>query len=168
MFAGRKEWRLFPSSQAHLLDPHWPPIGAAVRDAVFGAQPFRPWREQCEAHPGLALATPYRLVLEPGDLLFVPAGWPHAVRNLPGPPTVALSANYVDGTNIERHLRELRWQAISEAEQEPRAAGEQTFDGGGGTAGLLRAFEAAGFDRSMALDGVEDTAWANFKKQGRV
>ena len=158
MFGGRKEWRLFPPSQAHLLDPHWPPIGAAVRDAVFGAQPFRPWREQCEAHPGLALATPYRLVLEPGDLLFVPAGWPHAVRNLPGPPTVALSANYVDGTNVERHLRELRWQAISE-----RSGG-----GGGGTAGLLRAFEAAGFDRSMALDGVEDTPWADFKKQGRV
>jgi oxalate decarboxylase/phosphoglucose isomerase-like protein (cupin superfamily) len=31
---------------------------------------------------------PHRVVLTPGDVLFVPSGWAHAVRNLPGPPTV--------------------------------------------------------------------------------
>eukprot|EP00607_Mallomonas_marina_P004521 CAMPEP_0182439904 /NCGR_PEP_ID=MMETSP1167-20130531/86721_1 /TAXON_ID=2988 /ORGANISM="Mallomonas Sp, Strain CCMP3275" /LENGTH=176 /DNA_ID=CAMNT_0024633705 /DNA_START=676 /DNA_END=1206 /DNA_ORIENTATION=- len=36
--------------------------------------------------------------MNPGDLLFVPAGSPHCVLNLE--PTVAISANYIDSSNI--------------------------------------------------------------------
>ena len=46
-----------------------------------------------------------RLVLRAGDMLFVPNGIPHRVVNLS--PTVALSANYVDGSNIEDVLQHL-------------------------------------------------------------
>ncbi len=36
-------------------------------------------------------------MLEPGDLLFVPSGTPHRVRNLDD--TVAVSGNYIDSSN---------------------------------------------------------------------
>ena len=76
------------------------------------------------------------------QVLFVPCGWAHAVRNLPGPPTVALSANYVDGSNSEKFIKELKWQAIAEQEAElsEDAAGAE---GGGRSAALLRAFTGA-------------------------
>jgi uncharacterized RmlC-like cupin family protein len=38
-------------------------------------------------------------VLEPGDVLFVPAGSPHIVENMDDE-TVAFSRNFVDETNL--------------------------------------------------------------------
>eukprot|EP01043_Picozoa_sp_COSAG02_P095763 COSAG02_NODE_32095_length_522_cov_1.092199_1_plen_122_part_10 len=111
--------------------------------------------------------TPRRVILEPGDVLFVPAGWPHAVRNLPGPSTIAISANYVDGSNFHRHVQELHWQAIAETQQahtpglgagatatqsETGYVGTGTEETGprvGRTASLLKIFEAADFNQSM-------------------
>ena len=72
---GTKEWVLFPADQTPLLHPRWPPLGAAARDAVFEVDPFALWQEQVARFPSLAMATPHRVVLEPGDVLFVPSGW---------------------------------------------------------------------------------------------
>lgn len=144
--------------------------------------------EMVQNHLG---SKPQRVILSPGDILFVPAGWPHAVRNLPGPPTVAISSNYVDGSNFKRHLQELRWQALAENQQaHPYGAGatdeqsvvlkgnegmpaisqgsERSSDAdasAGRTAALLAAFEASGFDQRMEMEVISDVNWKNFKKR---
>ena len=45
----------------------------------------------------------WEVTLGPGELLFVPAGAAHAVTNLSH--TAAISANFVDSTNLEVRLR---------------------------------------------------------------
>ena len=45
-------------------------------------------------------------MLGPGELLFVPSGCPHRVENLEK--SLAISANFVNGSNIEVAKRELR------------------------------------------------------------
>ena len=94
-----------------------------------------------------------------------------------GTTQIAVSANYVDGSNFQRHLQELRWQAIAESQQDQsrdgglrkddaegeEAGGERDQDGGR-TAALLRAFEADGFDRSMQMDMDSDAPWEDFKR----
>ena len=89
-----------------------------------------------------------------------------------GTTQIAVSANYVDGSNFQRHLQELRWQAIAESQQDQSrdgglrkddAEGERVHDGGR-TAALLRAFEADGFDRSMQMDMASDAPWEDFKR----
>ena len=118
--------------------------------------------------------------------MFVPAGWPHAVRNLPGPSTIAISANYVDGSNFRRHVQELRWQAIAETQQahvpglgavpttspaktERRHAGFGTSEDSeprlGRTASLLSIFEAPDFDQHMEMEVSTHKAWETFKQQ---
>ena len=48
----------------------------------------------------------------------MPAGCPHAVRNVGGAPTLAVSANFIDGSNRARALAELG----AAAHDDPRAA----------------------------------------------
>ncbi len=50
-------------------------------------------------------AQPWDCILEAGEVLFVPSGSPHAVQNLG--PTIAVSANYIDATNLEVALKEV-------------------------------------------------------------
>ena len=50
--------------------------------------------------------TKVELELQPGDLLFVPGGAPHAVENLTD--TIAVGGNFVDESNLPRVLAELR------------------------------------------------------------
>eukprot|EP01046_Picozoa_sp_COSAG06_P006796 COSAG06_NODE_324_length_17552_cov_11.946370_6_plen_107_part_00 len=100
-----------------------------------------------------------------------------------GTTQIAVSANYVDGSNFQRHLQELRWQAIAESQQDQSRGGghsqqrelrKDDDDGGeagggrvqdgGRTAALLRAFEADGFDHSMQMDMASDAPWEEFKR----
>merc|ERR1711995_238629 len=80
-----------------------PAAGAAPPDA-------RPERrtEACEA---AAHASHWEAVMQPGELIFVPAGCPHQVVNLE--PTVAVAMNFVDAGNVE----------LAAAEMEEKAAG---------------------------------------------
>jgi hypothetical protein len=89
----------------------------------------------------------------------------HAVRNLPGPPTVALSANYVDSTNVEKFIAELKWQAIAEQEAEI-SAGDGASAGGaeGRSASLLQAMEAVGFGSDGEEESPGDKPWCEFKR----
>lgn len=50
------------------------------------------------------------VVLEPGELLFVPSGSPHRVENLG--PTLAVSGNFADETNVCEVARHLRRNAL--------------------------------------------------------
>jgi hypothetical protein len=47
-----------------------------------------------------------QLVLHAGEVLFVPGNTPHAVENLSD--ALALAANFVDESNVEDVLREMR------------------------------------------------------------
>ncbi len=58
---------------------------------------------------GLGLE-PRVVVLEAGELLFVPRESPHAVENLGT--TVAVSGNFVDDTNVAHVARHLRRNAL--------------------------------------------------------
>ena len=67
-------------------------------------------------HPLLALTHLREYVLKAGELLFVPAGCPHQVENLTK--SLAISANFVDQSNLELVLEELSVNAV----QDQRAA----------------------------------------------
>ena len=45
-----------------------------------------------------------------GDVLFVPAGCPHQVETLE--PSVAVSSNFIDQSNLDASLSELRAQGL--------------------------------------------------------
>ncbi|EQC41973.1 hypothetical protein SDRG_00822 [Saprolegnia diclina VS20] len=104
---GRKQWILVDPRDMHLLRPRrYPGLHDVVFDVALPTtaddDPF--WyarREEC--------------VLEAGDLLFVPTGTPHYVRNLTA--TLALSANYIDRSNAEVAVDALTRQASTD----PRA-----------------------------------------------
>ena len=76
--------------------------------------------------------TPWRAVLEPGGVLFVPAETPHFVRNLPADaesstPTVALSTNYADLSNLECAINGLDDMGIRDAPAKEAAAALRTL-----------------------------------------
>ena len=51
------------------------------------------------SHPLLNLTQPREFVLEAGEMVIIPFGWPHQVENLE--PTVAIAGNFVDFRNYE-------------------------------------------------------------------
>jgi len=55
--------------------------------------------------PLLRYAKRYEAELSAGDVIFVPAGAAHQVENLAD--SVAVSMNYVDGSNLSRAIEEL-------------------------------------------------------------
>ena len=143
LFSGRKRWTLFTPDQVPALEPEIP---AHSFDPVFGVQNEAAWRAR------LGAATPMECVLEPGDLLFVPAGCPHTVTNLE--PTVALSANFVDTSNFDLVCRELEAEALMQP--------------GGRASELLAQFRDPCFDREMVLTASADVdvPYAAFKRSG--
>ena len=65
----------------------------------FHLDPFAP---NMTAHPEYAHASPLHHVLKAGQIMFIPAGCAHVVRNIGH--TLAISYNYVDKTNLEYAL----------------------------------------------------------------
>ena len=49
-------------------------------------------------------------MLQPGELLFVPSGCPHRVENMEK--SLAISANFVDRSNLAKVLEELKVNSI--------------------------------------------------------
>lgn len=71
---GRKAWKLYPRNQQPLLyfgQGDYPHHSAAN---IFD--------HNLANYPLIGQSTPHEFVLEPGDVLFFPAGWPHAVYAL--------------------------------------------------------------------------------------
>ncbi|CAG5135387.1 unnamed protein product [Candidula unifasciata] len=109
LFQGEKRWTFFEADDTPLLYPQY----FHSMDPVFSVDLSSPDAEQW---PLLALTKPRQCVLQPGELLFVPAGSPHYVENLSN--SVAVSANHVDQSNLKQVCEELRINAL----MDPRAA----------------------------------------------
>lgn len=75
-------------------------------DATFECDLSRGDDDVLTSHPLLALTHPRECVLSPGELLFVPFGCPHRVQNLTK--SLAISANFVDRSNLDAVKGELR------------------------------------------------------------
>eukprot|EP00040_Diaphanoeca_grandis_P013501 m.68239 g.68239 ORF g.68239 m.68239 type:complete len:857 (+) comp23935_c0_seq1:207-2777(+) len=90
VFQGRKHWRFVDESQRGLLYENRPTNDFPDVDL------FNP---DYEKFPLLRHVRTFDVILEPGDLIFVPGGSPHQVRNLDE--TITLAGNYVDEGSFE-------------------------------------------------------------------
>ena len=122
------------------------PVYEHSTDAIFEVNLACP---DLKKFPLLSITHPKECVLEPGELLFVPAGCPHRVENLQK--SLAISANFVDLSNFEAVLAELRVNAFVD-----KRAGH-----------LLEVFESEDFCRDV--DEVQETLeWEEFKAWPRT
>ena len=127
MVKGTKRWTLFHADDAAFcapdyargtLDPAFPRLhemdearakasgskvgesgGEKAGGAGQSASPFR------GAFPFLPFARRWDVDLGPGEVLFVPGGFPHVVHNLGV--TVSFAGNYVDESNLDAALRDM-------------------------------------------------------------
>lgn len=113
LLSGRKHWRFF-------LEGDRPFLYEDRAQSVFNVDAFR--IAETEDKPLAKLAQPYDCVLEPGELLFVPAGAPHQVLNLED--SVAISGNYIDSTNFQRSLVEIGREAHAGVQESVELYGE--------------------------------------------
>jgi len=79
---GAKRWIMYPP-------------GEVPEEYLFAADLFRP---NYARFPKLKHARRWHATLEPGEVIFVPYGWQHQVRNVG--PSLSLTANYVDASNF--------------------------------------------------------------------
>lgn len=65
--------------------------------------------------PSPLVNLPEPVHLPTGEIIFVPGGLPHSVHNLS--PSLAVSVNYIDSSNLERSMTSLgaEWCGIDEA-----------------------------------------------------
>jgi len=145
---GQKAWTIFPEEVTALLRPTY----SYSHDAAFPDAMIDPSNLDSAASgnldgPNLLLphADRYDFVLNPGDCLFVPAGCAHAVRNLSD--TVALSSNFVDGSNLKQVCDELAVASL----RNPQAAA------------LLQHLSSSEFDSTMDFS-LGDLPWNLFKR----
>lgn len=130
MVKGTKRWSLFhaddvpflsPDYSRGTLDPAFPPMhdmdaahrrrsetasDATASDATAAAAADDVGFVVRDAHPLLPFARRHDADLGPGEVLFVPGGWPHAVHNLDV--TVSFAGNFVDESNLDRALVDLK------------------------------------------------------------
>jgi len=92
LVSGAKEWRFFERSEI-------PNLYSRPLSSAFAADPFVP---DFERLPLIERAKMYRGIQKPGDLIFIPGGSPHGVKNLDD--IIALSMNYVDDSNLWLYL----------------------------------------------------------------
>jgi hypothetical protein len=81
MVNGRKRWLLVNPSDSFAM---YPTIGRNTRSAIFGSpinsESYQ--EDQRELFPLYSRVPKYLVILEPGDVLFVPSWWWHEVKNL--------------------------------------------------------------------------------------
>ena len=143
-------WLFFPPEDVPLLYP----IFNDSTDATFEVDLSSP---DLSLHPLLALSHPRECTLKAGELLFVPAGCPHRVENLTK--SLAISANYVDESNLELVLEELSVNAL----QDKRAA--QLLDELRGAKVDQRKKH---FDANEMSGSFHCVDWGKFKSQTRI
>ncbi|XP_052791172.1 uncharacterized protein LOC128225165 [Mya arenaria] len=105
LFQGKKRWTFFRREDISLLYPVY--NNPWSEDPNFRVDLDSPDLSQ---FPLLAHTHPVQCVLEPGEVLFVPAGCPHRVENLES--SLAISANYIDLSNLHLAQRELTLAAL--------------------------------------------------------
>ncbi|KAL3877711.1 hypothetical protein ACJMK2_035376 [Sinanodonta woodiana] len=136
LFQGRKRWVFFDPVDLPLLYPRY----EHSFDPVFDVDLSCPDLEQ---YPLLRNVQPRECILEPGDVLFVPAGCPHRVENLDT--SLAISGNFVDLSNFSRVKDELQINSLLD----PRARH------------LLDQFLVEGFRCNMSSD-ITDMKWEDY------
>ncbi|GBG25818.1 Bifunctional arginine demethylase and lysyl-hydroxylase JMJD6 [Hondaea fermentalgiana] len=92
LVSGVKEWRFF---ERHDI----PNLYSRPLSSSFAVDPFE---QDGSRFPLVGKAKMYHGTQRPGDLVFVPGGSPHGVRNLDD--VVGLSMNYIDDTNMWLYL----------------------------------------------------------------
>ncbi|CAH1241419.1 KDM8 [Branchiostoma lanceolatum] len=102
---GRKRWLFFQKEDLPLLYPCY----NHSTDPTFDVDVFNP---DLQKYPLLSQTHPRECILQPGELLFVPAGCPHRVENLDK--SLAVSGNFVDESNIQVVKQELRINALKD------------------------------------------------------
>jgi hypothetical protein len=86
---GDKEFVLYaPSDTPYLYPNPKQPNQSLLRDPLVA---------DLEQFPLFARAQQYRVILKPGDMVFVPCGWWHTARALS--PSISVGMNILDGTN---------------------------------------------------------------------
>jgi hypothetical protein len=137
---GSKRWTIWDAAALPLLNP----------DYTTGFDPTFPDLKDGKffGHERSAAACPYHFLLHAGEVLFVPHGCPHRVTNISS--SIAISANFCDGSNIRAAVEELDIAALAGGEAQRRVA-----------RALRAVMESAGPPQS---DGDElDLPWAQFK-----
>jgi len=137
MLSGHKHWRFVDREEAPLLYPNYDSDN-------FFADIYKP---NYEKFPLLRFATVYETILEAGDLLFVPAGTPHQVRNLDD--NMAISGNYIDQSNVDLALRETYFDILDD----------------GGHKDLHQQLKIVSQQVTLDFD-QPDLPWLEFKKHG--
>jgi len=102
LLSGRKEWRFY--SRRDLVNVYQSPLRQHFLVDVF--------EPDLEKFPLVRYAELFAGVQEPGELMFIPGGNPHAVRNLE--PIHGVSMNYADASNVWIYL----WHQLAEASWE--------------------------------------------------
>lgn len=98
---GEKTWTLFPPSDSMYLYPTRLPLEEST---VFSAVNIR--EPNLTKHPLVAKTTPHRVVLKPGDVLFVPRGWWHFVQSPDDGSSVTCSVNlWLDQPKLDNRVR---------------------------------------------------------------
>eukprot|EP00927_Polykrikos_kofoidii_P065169 TRINITY_DN60958_c0_g1_i1.p1 TRINITY_DN60958_c0_g1~~TRINITY_DN60958_c0_g1_i1.p1 ORF type:complete len:499 (-),score=68.13 TRINITY_DN60958_c0_g1_i1:30-1526(-) len=95
---GCKRWRLLPRDDLAMLYPRYlvdlnPSFPLDLDGAAAEAQ------QTDSDFPALKQLSVHEVILEPGDVIFVPHGWPHQVDNLET--SVAISGNFIDRVNLK-------------------------------------------------------------------
>jgi len=100
LLSGKKRFRIFSPDQAELL---YPTDTYRFYPTNFEVNAFEP---DYERFPKLRQAVCFEAELGPGDIIFIPEGWPHAVIN--DEAIIATSYNFVDRHNLAHHLMYMR------------------------------------------------------------
>lgn len=92
---GKKEYVIYPPEQEPFLYPSPAKPNLSLLNDVENPDLGR--------FPLFAKASPIKLILEPGDMLFVPSHWWHTVRILT--PSITLSANVLNASNWKELMK---------------------------------------------------------------
>ena len=121
MVRGTKRWTLFhaediaclsPDYGRGLLDPAFPrmhEMDAAheTHEKQTGMDAIHNQNDEpCPSHPLLPYARRWDVDLGPGEVLFVPGGFPHVVHNLDV--TCSFAGNFVDESNLDAALADMK------------------------------------------------------------
>eukprot|EP00055_Hartaetosiga_balthica_P014670 m.82104 g.82104 ORF g.82104 m.82104 type:complete len:558 (+) comp8661_c1_seq10:241-1914(+) len=112
LFQGKKRWVFYPSEDLPKLHPNLQYPGQYTFEFdPLDAPPSHPLSSSLLlnsriSHP----TTPIECELLPGDLLFVPAGSPHAVETQEK--SIAISGNYINESNFDLAMEQLRIDSL--------------------------------------------------------
>lgn len=101
MVQGTKRWRIYPVSDTPFL----------YRNYFTDTFLWNGFEQDLEQMPLGGMASAWEAVLSPGQLIIVPGGSPHEVRNLDD--TLSVAGNYVDWFNLEEAVDDVAMVAVS-------------------------------------------------------